>query len=249
MLENSLLESSGRQKSRKPIAVVVSAVAHISAIVILVLIPLIQTQAITAPPVDMSVWLPKARVRDAIDVTTVPPRVQKYTSPDPHILTQPTAIPSQIVSVDKPIPTPDYLPVVGPTDRVGDLLVSLMNSKTEIAVTPPTPPPPPLPAPPSEPVDVAPIRRGGGVQQANLIYRVNPVYPELAKLTRVQGIVVMEAIISKEGAIESLRVVTGNPLLDRAAVDAVKQWRYRPTFLNGEPIEVITTITVTFSLH
>jgi periplasmic protein TonB len=251
MLENSLLESSGRQKSRKPITVVVSTMVHIGAIGVVVLIPLIQTQAITAPPIDMSLWAPKAPVPIAIDVTTVRPRGQKYTQPDRNILIQPETIPAQIASTDKPIPAPDYLPAVQPTDRVGDLLVQLINSKTETAVIPlaPPPPAPAIPAPPPAPADIAPVRRGGVVQQANLIYQVNPVYPELAKLTRVQGVVMMEAIISKEGAIESLRVLTGHPLLDRAAMDAVKQWRYRPTFLNGEPVEVITTITVTFSLH
>ncbi|OLE97072.1 MAG: hypothetical protein AUG75_12635 [Cyanobacteria bacterium 13_1_20CM_4_61_6] len=59
----------------------------------------------------------------------------------------------------------------------------------------------------------------------------------------------MEAVINKEGSIESLRVISGHPLLNQAALDAVKQWRYRPTMLNGEPVEVITTVTVTFSLR
>jgi len=77
---------------------------------------------------------------------------------------------------------------------------------------------------------------------------VNPIYPPLARQARIQGVVVMEAVISKEGSIESLRVVTGHPLLNQAALDAVKQWKYRPTLLNGEPVEVITTVTVTFNL-
>ena len=78
---------------------------------------------------------------------------------------------------------------------------------------------------------------------------MNPVYPPLARQIRVQGAVVMEAVINKEGSIESLRVISGHPLLNQAALDAVKQWRYRPTMLNGEPVEVITTVTVTFSLR
>jgi protein TonB len=78
---------------------------------------------------------------------------------------------------------------------------------------------------------------------------VNPVYPQIAQQTRVQGVIVMEAIISKEGSIESLRTVSGHPLLFQAAIDAVKQWKYRPATLNGEPVDVITTITVTFTLQ
>jgi protein TonB len=74
------------------------------------------------------------------------------------------------------------------------------------------------------------------------------VYPPLAITTRTQGVVLLEAVISKEGRIESLRIISGHPLLNQAALDAVQQWQYRPTLLNGEPVPVITTITVNFSL-
>jgi periplasmic protein TonB len=86
------------------------------------------------------------------------------------------------------------------------------------------------------------------MQVGTPIIRVQPVYPALAKPIRVQGDVVLTAIISKEGAIDSLRVLSGHPMLVPAAVDAVKQWRYRPYVLNGERIEVETRITVSFRL-
>jgi protein TonB len=73
------------------------------------------------------------------------------------------------------------------------------------------------------------------------------VYPPLAKQARIQGVVLLEAVISKDGAIDNLRVISGHPLLTQAAIDAVKQWRYKPTLLNGEPVEVVTTITVNFA--
>ena len=76
-----------------------------------------------------------------------------------------------------------------------------------------------------------------------------PVYPAIARITRTQGVVVLEALITREGAVDSLRVISGHQLLIQAALDAVRQWRYRPTLLNGEPVEVITTITVTFTLQ
>jgi protein TonB len=82
-----------------------------------------------------------------------------------------------------------------------------------------------------------------------LIYQVKPVYPPLARQARVQGVVVLEAVISKEGTIESLRTASGHPLLSQAALDAVKQWRYKPTLLSGEPVAVVTTVTVTFTLQ
>ena len=82
-----------------------------------------------------------------------------------------------------------------------------------------------------------------------LIHQVKPEYPPLAKVTRTQGVVLLDAVIDKEGSIQSLRVISGHPLLNQAALDAVKQWKYRPTLLNGEPVEVSTTITVTFTLQ
>jgi protein TonB len=78
---------------------------------------------------------------------------------------------------------------------------------------------------------------------------VKPVYPPIARITRTQGIVVLEAVINKEGTIDTLRVLSGHPVLAQAAMDAVKQWRYRPTILNGDPIDVLTTVTVTFTLQ
>ena len=82
-----------------------------------------------------------------------------------------------------------------------------------------------------------------------LIHQVKPEYPHLAKVTGTQGVVLLDAVIDKEGSIQSLRVISGHQLLIKAALDAVQQWRYRPTLLNGEPVEVNTTITVTFTLQ
>jgi protein TonB len=109
------------------------------------------------------------------------------------------------------------------------------------------PPPPPKAAPPP-PKPVGPQRIGGDVQASKVLSQVKPVYPPLAKMARQQGTVKMEATISKEGTIEDLKVVSGPPLLIPAALEAVKQWRYKPTLLNGEPVEVLTTIDVNFSL-
>jgi protein TonB len=84
--------------------------------------------------------------------------------------------------------------------------------------------------------------------KGNLIRRVDPVYPPLARSARIQGPVVLAAVISKAGAIENLHAVSGHPMLVPAAIDAVRQWMYRPYILNSEPIEVETQITVNFSL-
>ncbi len=84
---------------------------------------------------------------------------------------------------------------------------------------------------------------------AQLINRAQPVYPELARQTRIQGTVRLHAIISKDGAVQQLEVLSGHPLLVQSAMDAVRQWRYRPTLLNGDPVEVDTTIDVIYSLN
>ena len=108
----------------------------------------------------------------------------------------------------------------------------------------------PLPLPPA-PAQVTPPRRvrvGGSVQHAILIRQVRPRYPAPAVQARIQGTVILEAIISRQGSVKNLRVVKGHPLLIERALEAVRQWRYKPTVLNGVPVEVITRITVRFNL-
>ena len=86
------------------------------------------------------------------------------------------------------------------------------------------------------------------MMEGNLIFRVQPDYPSLARQVRVQGQVILRAVISREGAIENLQVLSGHPMLVRAAVEAVRQWKYRPYLLNGEPVEVETEVKVNFIL-
>jgi protein TonB len=93
------------------------------------------------------------------------------------------------------------------------------------------------------------IRVGGNVQQARLVRQPKPVYPPLARQARIQGTVRFNAIIGRDGTIQNLTLVTGHPLLVPSAQDAVKQWVYQPTLLNGEPVEVITIIDVNFTLQ
>jgi len=103
--------------------------------------------------------------------------------------------------------------------------------------------PPPPPPPPKR------IRVSSGVQAAKKIHDVAPIYPPLAKQARIEGTVKLQAIIGKDGTIQNLTVVSGHPLLVQAALDAVQQWRYAPTLLNNEPVEVETFIEVHFRLY
>jgi TonB family protein len=123
----------------------------------------------------------------------------------------------------------------------GVLGAILAPAQVNRGVAAPPPPPPPPPSPPQ--------RLGGDVAQANLLSSVAPVYPVEARAARVQDYVMLQATIDKNGNVADLRVIRGHPLLNEAALAAVKQWRYRPQMLNGQPIEVITTITVNFSLQ
>ena len=93
-----------------------------------------------------------------------------------------------------------------------------------------------------------PLRVGGPVQNSKLIRRVDPVYPEVAKQARIEATVILEVLVDEQGEVANVRVVRGHPALDQAAMDAVKQWRYSQTLLNGEAVPVITTVTVTFKL-
>jgi protein TonB len=86
------------------------------------------------------------------------------------------------------------------------------------------------------------------MMEGNLIHRVEPIYPSIAKQARIQGLVLLRATISKDGSIENLQLLSGHPMLARAAIEAVRQWRYRPYYLNGDPVEVETQVTVKFTL-
>lgn len=113
-----------------------------------------------------------------------------------------------------------------------------------------TAPPPPVKAETHvETAPAKPIRVGTGVQEAKLLRRVIPSYPPLARQARISGTVQLVGVIARDGTIEDLRVVSGHPLLVKAALDAVRQWVYKPTLLNGEPVEVICPIDVHFTLN
>jgi protein TonB len=101
---------------------------------------------------------------------------------------------------------------------------------------------------PAAPVPVARPISVSHMSEGDLLRKVVPAYPALARSARIQGQVVLQAVISKQGTIENLKVLTGPPMLVPAAIEAVRQWRYRPYVLNGEPVEVETQITVNFSL-
>lgn len=92
------------------------------------------------------------------------------------------------------------------------------------------------------------VRIGGDLQQAKLVRDVRPIYPVLARRGRIEGVVRIQAIIGKDGSVDKVEPISGHPVLQQAAMDAVRQWRYKPTTLNGEAVEVVTTIDVVFKM-
>ncbi len=159
-------------------------------------------------------------------------------------LRTPTMIPKkvEIIKEDAPPPSATMAGVVGgvpggvPGGQLGGVIGGIVSS-TPVAV--------PKVAAASLPQKV---RVSQGVAEGLLIHQVKPSYPPLARQARIQGDVVMQATISKQGTIEHLTLESGHPMLAPAAIDAVRQWKYKPYFLNGEPVEVQTQITVSFRL-
>jgi protein TonB len=161
----------------------------------------------------------------------------------------PKQIPKEIAMIkEEELPPPMGGAVVGgvpggiPGGVPGGVISGIIGGVPSAA-----PPPPPVKEVP-KPKPTGPIRVGGNVQAANLIRQVRPNYPPLAKQARIQGVVRFNAIISRDGTIQNLQMVSGHPLLVPAATDAVRQWVYKPTLLNGEAVEVQTQIDVNFTL-
>ncbi len=244
MFEDSLIESGGRLKSKRGATTVLSFVLQMMLLGILILIPLIYTEALpkqqlmtflVAPPPPPPPPPPPA----AVPVKVVKQVVSEITNGQ---LRTPTKIPEKVQMIkeeEAPPPTTGIAGVVGgvpggvPGGQMGGVIGGIISS-TPVAV--------PKVATPQR------VRVSQGVSQGLLVHQVKPAYPPLARQARIQGAVVLQAVISKDGSIQGLKVVSGHPMLSPAAMDAVKQWRYKPYFLNGEPVEVETQITVNFTL-
>jgi protein TonB len=249
---DQLIESTGKhEKTKKPLTFTISIIVHLVVVVVLIIIPLLfpetlsgQLSALTAliaPPPPPPPAPPPPPPTAVIKVQ----RVQ-----DDGQFRAPVEIPKAIAKIIDEGPPPDSnvggvvggVPGGVPGGTVGGVLGGVIGGATSMVTPPPPPPPPEAPKPPQR------IRVGGNVQQANLVRQVKPPYPPLARQARIQGAVILEAVINRQGGVEQLRVISGHPLLVQAAMDAVRQWKYRPTLLNGEPVEVVTTITVNFNL-
>jgi len=160
---------------------------------------------------------------------------------------QPTFVPLHAAEhEDDDASAPDIGPVVGNDDGPGEGSDpnGLIPGGGPPGFHPVPPPPQPEPPPPPR----GPRHVDPNIQQAMLVTRVEPQYPGIAKQAHIEGVVQLRAVIAKDGSVQSLEVLSGNILLAKAARDAIVQWRYRPTLLRGEPVEVETLITVIFKM-
>lgn len=239
MFEDSLIESGGKLKTRRGRMTMFSFVLEAMIIIVMILIPLLFTEA-----------LPKAMTMTFLAAPPPPPPPppppavvhvvhQVETDIVNNQLRTPTKIPKKVEMIkEDEAPPPQMAGVVGGVPgapgQMGGVIGGIISS-TPVAV-------PKIAAPTR-------IRVSQGVTQGLKVHDVMPQYPQMAKIARVQGPVVLAAVIGKDGTIQNLHVIsTASPLLNQSALEAVKQWRYRPYILNGEPVEVDTTITVNFTL-
>jgi protein TonB len=238
---DELVESSAvKKKTHKSWAVMLSAIVQSLILGVLILIPLIYTEA-----------LPKQMLTTFLVAPAPPPpppppaaAVQRIVKPVARLINSgkmmaPTVIPKKVEMLREE----DLPPDVG-GGAVGGVAGGIAGGAAGVlgGILGGTNMPPPPKAAPQR------IRVGGNVQQAAIVHQMQPVYPQIAKTAHIQGTVILHAIIAKDGTVQELQYVSGPPLLMRNAMDAVRQWRYRPTLLNGEPVEVDTTISVIFTL-
>jgi periplasmic protein TonB len=220
-----------KQKNRTGAGIVFSIVLQSLILGILILIPLIYTEA-----------LPKAFLTTLLVAPPPPP------PPPPPMATVKTVKVVKLITsggLVAPKQIPHDVTIIheeAPDVAQGGIYGGLAGQGIMVGTPVAALPPPPKAAAPVR------IKQGGSVTAASIVTQTRPVYPPLARQARIQGSVVLHAIIDKDGNVSELQVVSGHPLLVQAALDAVKQWRYRPTLLNGEPVEVDTTITVTFTM-
>jgi len=242
MFEDSLIESGGKLKTKRGLTTTLSFAFQVVLVGVLVLIPLLFTEALpktqlmtflVAPPPPPPPPPPPAAVMKVVK--------QVQTDIVNGQLRTPTKIPQKIQMIkedEAPPPVMAASGVVGgvpggvPGGQMGGVIGGIISSAPVV----------PKVATPQR------VRVSQGVTQGLLLRKIQPAYPPLARQARIQGPVVLQAEIGKDGSIQNLHLISGHPMLAPAAIEAIKQWKYKPYILNGEPVEVETTITFNFTL-
>lgn len=231
MFEDALVESTGRIRSSKSWTTTLSFTIQAAILVAVIVIGRFSPQKLLPSPISLSLSVPKLAPNP-----TPPPRLPRVTaSADANAPSAPVAANSarQIaVSTDGPAPSSSYSAFADSVGSTGlkynstDLARSISVARTAVSS--------------------GRIRVSSGAVQANCISCPPPLYPAAAKAFRISGTVILDALISTTGTVEDLRVISGPPLLRNAAMDAARNWRYKPTILSGQPVDVEAEITVVF---
>ena len=233
---DDIVEPSAKVENRRWYTVPLSIVFHTALVGAVVIVPLLASEVLPAlpgttmfvmtaappPPPPPPQVLPAATVRQQSPQNAAPVEAPRAIAPEAPVDPRALAAPVE----------------TAPTGLLSGAGVGLV----ELApAAPPVQTPPPAPT--------VPVRVGSGVKPPTKIKNVDPVYPAIAQTARVQGTVIIEATIGADGRVADARILRSVPLLDQAALDAVKQWQYTPTLLDGQPTAVIMTVTVTFALR
>lgn len=240
MFEQSLVNISQETSGRKRWTALLSFSIQALAVIATLLFPLLHTEAL--PLDDAPRFHPPTRfVPSHVDLVPAPPHMA-IDKPRPiNVFQQPASIPRNIDRTPEPSQPyfrnmsdgiPDgSIPVTDPGEQ-NSILASMLHSAT------------------ASPVHHATlVPRSSKAQESLLVRQIKPSYPSIAIQARIQGSVVLQAVIARDGTIQHLEVLSGHPMLVKAAVDAVHQWRYRPFLLDDQPVEVETQITVNFNLN
>ena len=254
MFEQSVIEAPAL--TARPWTLGVSLAGQAILISAAIVLPMLHPDALQRAMFLVPVTGPPAGVTKPPQRTEAVRQVAANRTAHPFTYVEPTDVPRGVKMLQESLPE-----FSGPAGVLSDVGVpgafgsgggsAIIDGLARVA--PPAPPPPvhenvAVKAPLKS---VAPIRItvGGNVQTAKLVFAPAPEYPPLAKSARISGSVHLSAVIGTDGRIAGLRVMDGHPLLVRAAMDAVKRWVYKPTLLNGDPVEVVTEVTVTFTLN
>jgi periplasmic protein TonB len=238
-LFTEVVSPGARSQTGSRYTMLMSVGAHALIVAAVVIVPLMATGVMPRPATGVITFMP-AEPAPAPPPLPTPPAPVAAQSPAPNPDLAPTHMPPEI---GPELPPPvvgevveGAVPSLGtPTGGFG----AGVNVGRDAA-----PPPPPVPAVPQKPV-----RPGGDIREPVKVKHVPPVYPQIAINARISGRVVIDAVIGTDGVVRDARVLSGVPLLNQAALDAVKQWRYTPTMLNNVPVQVIMTVTVQFNLQ
>ena len=233
-----LVESDGKgHRPKRSLFFTISVALHVIGLLAIVIVPLLQAQELPEPAAAVKAFF--------VEPAAAPPPPPPPPPPAPKVVQQKAPTPVQEQKFVAPVEVPQEIKPSAGIDLGGEGAAGGVEGGVAGGVAGgivgglPAEPPPPVQA----------VRVGGQIKEPTKTKNVPPVYPDIAKQARVQGIVILECTISPQGKVTDVKVLRGIPLLDQAGIDAVKQWQYTPTLLNGVPVPVIMTVTVNFRLN